>query len=549
MESGRVMVSSEEVISLFPSDKFRKYQKEVLKKINDSFNSGVRCILLEAPTGFGKSIVNVTMCRAYEPAFYATPQLNLIDQMKRDRYIGLHLTEIKGRRNYYCVYDPIATCDVGLCYRQAGFDCKKTEVCHYWKAKIKALNSPIALMSFAYFLLEGRTEGNQYSFGNRNLLVLDESHSIDRHVINHVNLVVSPYVLPGNIYRNISRNIRHFVTIEELKDFVASTTELVSSSYHDYEIITLDGKVLTVEQGLDKLKAENFVSKSELFLNTCDDLEWIWDIQYTTSRTLGLCKVLVAQPVFAHAFMNDMIWKRANKFIVSSATILDPTKFIRETGINLSMKSDEILHLRIPSTFPVEHRKIVNSANGKLTRKTRDENLPIAVKILETILDTEKGNVAVHVHSYDMAVSIMNIIDSKYKERIITHTPETRKDALRRFENERGNVFICVAFEEGYDWAYDMCTAQVLFKVPYPDINDKRVARRLSKHDWHWYRLEALKTVIQAYGRAVRSEEDVANFYIVDASFIDLIKNEKKYVPEWFKEALPDEWKNLVKQQ
>ena len=94
--------------------------------------------------------------------------------------------------------------------------------------------------------------------------------------------------------------------------------------------------------------------------------------------------------------------------------------------------------------------------------------------------------------------------------------------------------------------AGELCEAQVLFKVPYMYVGDKRVARRLEKKEWKWYRLEALKQVIQSYGRAVRSGTDVARYYVIDESLIDLLKRTRRNIPSWFAEALPDEWRKLI---
>jgi len=43
--------SKSDVVKLFPAKVFRKYQKEALEKIVDEINTGVKCILLDAPTG------------------------------------------------------------------------------------------------------------------------------------------------------------------------------------------------------------------------------------------------------------------------------------------------------------------------------------------------------------------------------------------------------------------------------------------------------------------------------------------------------------------
>jgi Rad3-related DNA helicase len=46
--------------------------------------------------------------------------------------------------------------------------------------------------------------------------------------------------------------------------------------------------------------------------------------------------------------------------------------------------------------------------------------------------------------------------------------------------------------------------------------------------------------VIQAYGRAVRAEDDKARFYVVDGSFHRLLGKCWNFIPDWFKGALPD---------
>lgn len=118
------MVNEKEVLEAFSSRNFRKYQKETLIAMNEAFNSGYKAILLDAPTGAGKSMLNAAFCNIWK-SFYATPQLALIDQIIKDKFLKGNFVEIKGRQNYSCYYDPIATCDVGLCQRNPDFECDR----------------------------------------------------------------------------------------------------------------------------------------------------------------------------------------------------------------------------------------------------------------------------------------------------------------------------------------------------------------------------------------------------------------------------------------
>jgi Rad3-related DNA helicase len=67
------------------------------------------------------------------------------------------------------------------------------------------------------------------------------------------------------------------------------------------------------------------------------------------------------------------------------------------------------------------------------------------------------------------------------------------------------------------------------------------VKRRLELGYRQWYNNQAMLDVIQAYGRAVRAEDDKARFYVIDGSFTRLLKNCWRFVPDWFKDALPND--------
>ena len=519
----------------FPAPGFRKYQKAVLKKITEAFNSDIRCVLLDAPTGFGKSLVNSTFCKLMR-SFYATPQLSLIQQIKRDPYLKGIFVEIEGRQNYKCHYDTKATVDIGVCRRVADFNCPKFDVCPYWKQKLKALKSKAVLTSFSYLLLEGMTE-SKYSLGRRELLVLDEAHSIDRHIVDHVSLTVSPYSLPSSVYRKVSFMIRDFEDVYDLVSFMETTAEVVRNKLNDLELLKVQGE-LTREEARQYQRMEEFLKNVEVFLD--NPKEWIWEIKIIRTPW-GVARKLSLVPLYARKFAEAMLWQRADYFIVSTATILDPERFIRETGLDLRFKRDEIIHIVVPSTFPPENRPIIDVSIGKLTKKERKKTLPLAVEMIRKILKKENGNVAIHCHSYEMAHKVGEALKKYFPNRIIMHNSENRDEMLRKWMNSKGKVFVCVDFYEGQDWKGDICTAQILLKTPYPDITDKRVAKRLELGHWNWYFYETLKKSIQAYGRAVRSPKEKKRFYVIDESFWILLKRTRKVLPAWFVEALPEE--------
>lgn len=535
------------LLEYFPYPNFRKYQKEVIEKIGGALSSGVKCILLEAPVGFGKSAVNITVARASGLSFYSTPQLALIDQILRDKYIGKYVTEIKGRENYKCVKDIFGSSTVksGLCRRVKGFKCDRFEECPYYKQKLKAYESQIVLCSFAYLILESRVKEEQLGLGKRNLLIIDEGHSIDRYLIDHISVELSPYSPNFDIYSMYKDNIYSIRDIDDAVDVVEYVVSEVREAKDEIKQLTLEGIELSVKDVELEDKYEDFIFRANLFIDSYSECDWVVNRKWTTYKGEKYMKIIL-QPVYAKFFMPEFVWKRANIYMISSATILEPNMYIRETGLDLVLNRDEILYLKVPSTFPPENRPIIDVTVGKLTKVNGsiEKNFDKAIGILEDIIENETilggKNLAVHVNSYDLAEKIYQRLYPKYGDILIHHTSTDREEKLLEWINSRGKVFICVAFTEGQDWIGDICEAQVLFKAPFPDASDKRIARRLEKKEWKWYNYETLKQIIQAYGRAVRSEEDKANFYIIDSSALRLIRWSKKVLPSWFKEVLPE---------
>ena len=133
----------------------------------------------------------------------------------------------------------------------------------------------------------------------------------------------------------------------------------------------------------------------------------------------------------------------------------------------------------------------------------------------------------------------MEGISEEFKPRLIVHSGRDREERLRKWMQSRGKVFVSVAFNEGQDWKYDVCDAQILLKVPFPELGDPRVKRRMDMGLRRWYDNQAMLEVIQAYGRAIRAEDDKARFYVVDGSFNRLVHTCAPVIPQWFKDALP----------
>ena len=530
--------SNQEVLKFFPYPEFRKGQDRVIIKVNDAFNSGIRCILLSLPTGWGKSGIITVFCRA-NTSIYSTPQNQLIDQIKNDKYLSKYYTEIKVRQNYCCIkdYSGTSTVDVGMCTSYKGYIptyCNKNTECPYWRQKLAAVNSIAILTNPVYLMLEGKIEDpTPPRIGRRELLVVDESHFIEDRIIDVSSFEVKPWQL--------GIRIPDIKNKAQLRDFVYIVRDKAQSEAADFDAqLDINGNIsMSDVKQMNILK--DAIAKSDLFISHFND-EWIWEIKFSNIQG-KVIPYLKVTPLHASLF-GSMLWsKSTNKVIVSSATLLNPMRFIADTGLDKIFKRNEILVLEAPSIFPKENRPIIDLCVGNLTMNHLEKNLIAACQKLEYIMSMESGNIAIHIPSYnlvDKIITTMRHKQTKYYHTFITHESSDRIEKMEKWTNSRGFVFFAVAFTEGYDWKGDIVDAQVLFKVPYADVGDKRIAKLLELKRWDMYYTKTITNVIQAYGRSIRSETDKKRFYVLDSSFWTLISRTKRYIPQWFLEALPN---------
>jgi len=86
-----------------------------------------------------------------------------------------------------------------------------------------------------------------------------------------------------------------------------------------------------------------------------------------------------------------------------------------------------------------------------------------------------------------------------------------KDQALQRYLATEGAVLIAPSMDRGVDLPGDACRVQVVAKVPFPNLGDKQVNKRLyTRGGQEWYAVQAVRSLVQMTGRGVRSPEDHA---------------------------------------
>ena len=118
------------------------------------------------------------------------------------------------------------------------------------------------------------------------------------------------------------------------------------------------------------------------------------------------------------------------------------------------------------------------------------------------------------------------------------HDATNRDETLKKHaSSKKPVVLLSPSMAEGVDLKDDLSRFQVICKIPYPYLGDPLVKKRMNKWRW-WYPLQTAKTIVQSVGRSVRSKNDHAITYILDADWERYYNKNKRIFPEDFKRCL-----------
>ena len=102
-----MLVGETSIDEAFPFDSYRPYQQDILAEAAETLfgpDDDYDNLVIYAPTGIGKSPINVALARLAENAFYTTPQRKLRHQLATDDVLREHYEVLRAREDYDCEY-------------------------------------------------------------------------------------------------------------------------------------------------------------------------------------------------------------------------------------------------------------------------------------------------------------------------------------------------------------------------------------------------------------------------------------------------------------
>lgn len=522
--------------------RIRPQQTHAVQAIMDAYADGAKVVLLDGPPGSGKTLIADMVIRQLRArsALYICTTRTLQDQVTAD---FPHARVLKGRANYQTLTGNVdswgrpagalsltneITC--ADCTARTPDDncrwCNPTWQCPYRQAKQQAISANFAVLNTAYALVDWNLGSR--SFSGRELVVVDECDLMEDELVGHVEL---------HIPRGLMRQLR--LLPPEKRTVEATWLPWVTNQAIPKVARAINSlpprRQAPPKELRDRRRLEELLARLHLLERELPQGGWVYD-----GYTEGDVRF---RPVYSAPWGSRLLWPHGQRWLLMSGSIVSAESLVAELGLEADWRL-----VSLPSTFPAHHRPVYALPAANMTRKNQEDAWPKMVDAVLAVLGRHPGErVLVHTVSYDLARHLMKTIPRRARangqrgRRFYTYSRASERGAaLAAYKLHDAAVLFAPSLDRGVDLPGDLCRVQVVTKVPWPNLGDKRVAARTySQGGQAWYAVAAVRTLMQMTGRGIRSEDDQAITYVLDAQFSkSLWRKHRRLFPSWWRDGL-----------
>ena len=527
-----------------PKHNPRNSQIRLINEINFAIGEGFKYIILEAGTGIGKSAIATTIANMYEDSYILTMTKQLQEQYLDD--FGDMLVEIKGRGNYKCNYK--GNCDFCI---KAEYNLRKCSDCEYQRAFKKAVEAKNVITNYDFLYYAGVANP---LLDSRELLILDEAHNLERKMLMLSSSELNREYISTKFGIDIFEPLMHGTkSVNELKRnpeyWSGLCNDLVKECKKRIKKIEGDANK-TVQVTLDEFENDpsrysnfDYVEKQNLEQDMkvfaeislgLDHKELIIDLPDKKSILDNVMDISADFKPFSVVDDTQNLLALGNVCIFLTGTLGSKDKFCEWNNIN----PEETYYIYEKSPFDVANRPIYTDFVGRMSgfrRGIPNWKNKRAIKKIRELLDGHKGQKGViHTSSNEQAFWIM---DQLKDYPLVFVGGADRNIVLKEFtESKESLILIGASIKDGVDFKGDLCRFQIVFKIPYPQLNEQVKYRRDLDPKWFFY--QTVMALMQAYGRGIRDTDDWCVMYIIDSSFKQLFDYNRGFFNEYFTEAV-----------
>lgn len=527
------------IINFWPTHDFqiRKTQELVLEWLEKQ-PSDIKHYICEMPVGTGKSLIGYTFAewQGRNSAFF-TPQ-KILQKQYENTFKG-KIFSLYGKGNYLCK-SKATSCDIGSLLKPRCVSCPVKD------AYSEAYSSKHIVVNYALGFSLSMIP-NENNIMVRNTFVFDECHSIEKILTDLNTLTISEFKCSQLkiAFQKIDSDFDILNWVSTVyKNSVAHQLNILESQVEEIENSLLNNKSLTKDNvSIMKKYYDLLEHNKKLDKIITTDRQDIFN-KYALIKEDKLYKF---RELFGKDIFKRFIEPNAQNFLHMSATILNKDQYCDDLGIDKTKTA----FISLPSEFPVDNRTIFFIPKIKMTYGwDKEKNTSARREALGAIVDLcndhhKDDNGIIHSGSFAVSKWLIRDLEKMVPHKIMHHSPdadgnaENRDSVIDEFlqESEGPKLLISPSINEGLDLVDNRARFSITIKVPFPNITDAWVKKRMNISN-EWYKRQALVQIIQGTGRIVRSKDDWGVNYILDESFLNLYRTMYEFIPDWWKESL-----------
>lgn len=454
------------------------------------------------PTGSGKSICYMAAAKMHRGrVLILTSTKGLQDQLARE--FGSLVTVVKGKMAYKCrASGNQYWCHTGSC--QWGVECPYREDGCTYRDQVRAgARARIVVTNYSFWMA-----AKPDTLGPFSLIIMDEAHDAPDHLLGALSMSIKKEDMhglahfPDKGWSQQQYNEWAKILKGRVDDEVKAGARRKGGGRGHYRILSLQQKLGI----LDKIWPSNLVVEHQGKMIT-------WDA------------------IWPKGLASPYLFRGIGKVILTSATIT------RKDCAMMNIAEEDMEFREYPSTFPLNIRKVYFIPTVRMDRFVTNAGMNMWANRIDNIIGGRLGYKGiVHTASYDRAMRISNF--SRFRDFMITHTTHNTQEIINKFKAaDPPSILVSPSVITGYDFPGDEGRWQIICKVPFPDSRPLVIkARQKMDPDYGCY--VAIKHLIQASGRLVRSAEDYGETFIIDSHFQWVFSKYKGLFPKWWVESV-----------
>lgn len=524
----------------------RDHQITAVGDILEAFRH-VDVVFLDAPTGAGKTLIAELVRRALAggggewaavDAAYICSDKQLQDQFAND---FPYARVLKGRANYPTQRtlegkssSTADDCSATSADGRGCWHCDGYRTCPYQIAKADAAEAPLAVLNTAYFLTEANLPNSHFGGkAKRELVVIDEADTLEDMLMNYVEFTVPAWIGKAVGLEWPKKAARKSTIIRWLQDAADKTGGYIENggardAKERRRLVNFKADCLRVAEEVQRdVDAAGDEDTDE---NTQSTGRWLRDYD-TQTFTL--------KPVVVGPYGARRLWRHGRKFLLMSGTIISADEMAESLGLPYEYET-----VTVPMTFPLEHRPIIVAPVADIKRGSSDDDYANLAYAVDRISELHQGErVLVHTVSFKLAQRLMEDCDL-HGRKVFSYSSGRngvrKQEALDGYLRTPNAIMFAPSMDRGVDLPGDACRVVIVAKVPFPSLGDRRISARMRLPGGQsWYSVQTVRKIVQMTGRGVRSAEDYAVSYILDAQFSrNVYAKSKGLFPGWWREAL-----------